>query len=97
MAKRISVEVRVVRAIGEQYRAVDAKVRILDEFVAVTGYHCGYSATRRRASGAGLIGRQRALGTLKHSLELVICDASRPAFRSGGQTAQEPTSSGGDR
>jgi len=47
MAKRISVEVRreLVRAIGERYRSgsVDAKARILDEFVAVTGYHRKHS------------------------------------------------------
>lgn len=47
MAKRISVDVRreLVRAIGERYRAgaVDAKARILDEFVAVTGYHRKHS------------------------------------------------------
>src|SRR5207247_8680641 len=43
MAKKISVETRVelVRAIGERYRAGTRKekLRILDEFVAVTGYH----------------------------------------------------------
>jgi len=47
MAKRISVDTRreLVRAIGERYRAasVDAKARILDEFVAVTGYHRKHS------------------------------------------------------
>jgi hypothetical protein len=47
MAKRISVEVRreLVRAIGERYRSgsMDAKARILDEFVAVTGYHRKHS------------------------------------------------------
>ena len=47
MAKRISVEVRreLVRAIGERYRSgsVDAKARILDEFVEVTGYHRKHS------------------------------------------------------
>ena len=43
MAKKISAETRVelVRAIGERYRAGTRKekLRILDEFVAVTGYH----------------------------------------------------------
>lgn len=47
MARRISVEVRreLVRAIGERYRSgsMDAKARILDEFVAVTGYHRKHS------------------------------------------------------
>ena len=47
MSKRISVDTRreLVRAIGERYRAasVDAKARILDEFVAVTGYHRKHS------------------------------------------------------
>ena len=47
MAKRISVDTRreLVRAIGERYRsgAMDDKARILDELVAVTGYHRKHS------------------------------------------------------
>jgi hypothetical protein len=47
MAKKLSADVRqeLVRAIGERYRmaAKDEKVRILDEFVAVTGYHRKHS------------------------------------------------------
>ena len=47
MAKRISVDARwkLVRAIGERYReaARQDKLRILDEFVAVTGYHRKHS------------------------------------------------------
>lgn len=47
MAKRISVDARreLVRAIGERYRvaAREDKLRILDEFVAVTGYHRKHS------------------------------------------------------
>lgn len=47
MAKRISVDARreLVRAIGERYRAgaKEEKLRILDEFVAVTGYHRKHS------------------------------------------------------
>lgn len=43
MAKRVSVDVRqeLVCAIGQRYRgsAREDKARILDEFVAVTGYH----------------------------------------------------------
>jgi hypothetical protein len=43
MAKRISVDARreLVRAIGERYRSASRaeRVRILDEFVAVTGFH----------------------------------------------------------
>ena len=47
MATRISVAARreLVRAIGERYRdaAREDKLRILDEFVAVTGYHRKHS------------------------------------------------------
>ena len=47
MAKRISVDARreLVRAIGERYRvaAREDKLQILDEFVAVTGYHRKHS------------------------------------------------------
>src|SRR5437588_8192852 len=47
MAKRISVDARreLVRAIGERYRDAtrEDKVQILDEFVAVTGYHRKHS------------------------------------------------------
>jgi len=47
MAKKISVAARqeLVQAIGERYRAGsrEEKVRILDEFVAVTGYHRKHS------------------------------------------------------
>jgi len=47
MAKRISVDARreLVRAIVERYReaAREDKLRILDEFVAVTGYHRKHS------------------------------------------------------
>lgn len=43
MVKQISMAVReeLVKAIGERYRAGsrEEKFRILDEFVAVTGYH----------------------------------------------------------
>lgn len=47
MAKRISADVRreLVQVIGERYRAGarEEKLRILDEFVAVTGYHRKHS------------------------------------------------------
>jgi len=47
MATRISADVRreLVQAIGERYRAAtrDERLRILDEFVAVTGYHRKHS------------------------------------------------------
>ena len=47
MAKKISVEARheLVQAIGARYRASprQEKLRILDEFVAVTGYHRKHS------------------------------------------------------
>ena len=47
MAKRIGVDARreLVRAIGERYRvaAREDKLRILDEFVAVTGHHRKHS------------------------------------------------------
>ena len=43
MPKKVSTETReaLLKAIGDRYRAgtKDAKLRILDEFVAVTGYH----------------------------------------------------------
>jgi len=47
MAKRISADARreLVQAIGERYRRAtrDERLRILDEFVAVTGYHRKHS------------------------------------------------------
>ena len=43
MPKRVSTETRqaLLKAIGDRYRAgtKDVKLRILDEFVAITGYH----------------------------------------------------------
>jgi hypothetical protein len=43
MAKKISADARreLVRAIGDRYRSgsKEGRARILDEFVAVTGYH----------------------------------------------------------
>jgi hypothetical protein len=56
MAKTISVDARreLVQAIGKRYRAADkaGKVGILDEFVAVTGYHRKHAIRLLRATPA---------------------------------------------
>ena len=61
MAKKISVDARreLVGAIGERYRGStrEEKLRILDEFVAVTGYHRKH-AIRSLRSGAVSIPRR---------------------------------------
>jgi len=63
MAKRISVDVRreLVRAIGERYRSgsVDGKTRILDEFVAVTGYHRKHSIRVLNSAPAATVTARR--------------------------------------
>ncbi len=62
MAKTISVDARreLVRATGARYRAADRaeKLRILDEFVAVSGYHRKHSIRLLKATPA-LVGRLR--------------------------------------
>ena len=59
MAKRISVDARreLVRAIGERYReaAREDKLRILDEFVAVTGYHRKHSIRVLNSVAAAIV------------------------------------------
>ena len=59
MAKRIIVDARreLVRAIGERYReaARQDKLRILDEFVAVTGYHRKHSIRVLNSAAAAVV------------------------------------------
>ena len=56
MAKKISADARreLLRAIGDRYRSgsKEERARILDEFVAVTGYHRKHSIRLLRAAPA---------------------------------------------
>ena len=76
MAKKISVETRVelVRAIGERYRAGTRKekLRILDEFVAVTGYH--------RKHGIRVLNTEGSMALAKRSRSRVYDEAVREAL-----------------
>ena len=57
MAEKISATARDerVRAVGERYRhgSRDTKVRVLDEFVAVTGYHRKHAIRMLNSAQAG--------------------------------------------
>ena len=63
MERQMSIESRreLLRSIGERYRAGsrEAKRFILDEFVAVTGYHRKHAIRMLRATKAALPGAQR--------------------------------------
>src|SRR6266446_2760685 len=75
-AKKISVETRVelVRSIGERYRAGtrEEKLRILDEFVAVTGYH--------RKHGIRVLNTEGSMALAKRSRSRVYDEAVREAL-----------------
>ena len=65
MARKVSVETRqeLLQVVGERYRGGtrDEKLRILDEFVAVTGYHRKHAIRLFKAGSAagGAIRRSR--------------------------------------
>ncbi|MCC6642612.1 MAG: transposase family protein [Deltaproteobacteria bacterium] len=65
MARKISVQARqeLIQAIGERYRASSRqeKLRILDELVAVTGYHRKHSIRLLNTAAAAAAGRRPRL------------------------------------
>lgn len=65
MARKISMQARreLIQAIGERYRGScrQEKLRILDEFVAVTGYHRKHSIRVLNMAAVGAAGRRPRL------------------------------------
>ncbi len=84
MGRRVSTETRraLLQAIGDRYRAgtKDEKLRILDEFVAVTGYHRKHAIrlfhAAPRASGPGRCPRLRLYDEAVRETLIVLWEAS---------------------